>query len=161
VKDLFDGPLKSVQINIFKGMANSPAALGAYLGMAGALKEGMLSEKEREAIALTVAESNACDYCRAAHTALGLKAGHSEADTLDIRRGRPADAKLAALLRFARTLNDNHTVSDADVQAVRAVGYNDGQIAEAVATVALNIYTNLFNLTNQTTVDFPAAPPLK
>lgn len=161
VKELFDGPLRSMQLNIFKGMANSPAALSAYLGMAGALKEGLLSEKEREAIALTVAEANACDYCLAAHTMLGQKAGFTQADTLDVRRGRPADPKLAALLRFAKTLNDNHTVGEADLQAVRAAGYGDGQIAEAVATVALNIYTNFFNLTNQTAVDFPPAAPLK
>jgi alkylhydroperoxidase family enzyme len=51
-------------------------------------------------------------------------------------------------------------VSDDDVQSVRQVGYTDGEIAEIVASVALNIFTNYFNHVAETEVDFPAAPEL-
>ncbi|MBK9129099.1 MAG: carboxymuconolactone decarboxylase family protein [Phycisphaerales bacterium] len=161
-KELFEGPLKGMQINIFKGMANSPAALAAYLGMAGALKEGMLTEKEREVIALALAEAAGCHYCQAAHTMLGRRAGLSEAETLDARRGALSDSKLGALARFVLALNEKRGhVSDADIAAMKSAGYTDGHIAEAVAVVALNTYTNYFNNVNQTTVDFPPAPPLR
>ena len=58
VKEIFDGPLKGKHLNIFKGFANSPAVLDAYLGMSGALSKTSLSAKEREAIALAVAQAN-------------------------------------------------------------------------------------------------------
>jgi alkylhydroperoxidase family enzyme len=46
-------------------------------------------------------------------------------------------------------------VSDADFAAVQAAGYTDAQIIEIVQHVALNVWTNLFNNTFQTAIDFP------
>ena len=46
-------------------------------------------------------------------------------------------------------------VSDAQVQAVRAAGYGDGEIVEIVANVAANIFTNYFNHVAATQIDFP------
>ena len=43
VQDIFSGPLKGKEINIFKGMANSPAVLKLYLAMAGAIDGFSLS----------------------------------------------------------------------------------------------------------------------
>jgi hypothetical protein len=44
---------------------------------------------------------------------------------------------------------------------VRARGLTDAEIAEVVAHVALNVFTNYFNLTSGTEVDFPAVPALE
>ena len=53
-------------------------------------------------------------------------------------------------------------VGDAEVQAVKTAGFTDGEIGEIVAAVALNVFTNYFNETAKTTVDFPAIEfPLK
>ena len=46
------------------------------------------------------------------------------------------------------------------MQHLRQSGYTDGQIAEIVAHVALNLFTNYFNHVAGTDVDFPAAPQL-
>ena len=46
-------------------------------------------------------------------------------------------------------------VLHADVEAVRAAGFSDGEIAEIVANIALNVFTNYFNLVAQTEIDFP------
>src|SRR5687767_1036437 len=62
-------------LNIFKGMANSPAALEAYLAPAGALAKGQLSAQDREVVYLAVSQSNGCQYCLSAHTGLAKKAG--------------------------------------------------------------------------------------
>ena len=77
-KAIFDGPLKGKHFNIFKGLANSPAALQAYLSLSGALGGGMLTAQERELIALCVGQANNCGYCLAAHTAIGAGAGRRE-----------------------------------------------------------------------------------
>ena len=62
---------KKMLLNIFRGMANSPAVLDAYLKFSGALQQGKLDAKTRHAIALAVAQFNRCGYCLAAHTMLG------------------------------------------------------------------------------------------
>lgn len=63
---------------MFQAIGNSPAALSGYIGTLTALGSGSLSDKEREAIALAVAETNNCSYCLSAHTALGQGAGMTE-----------------------------------------------------------------------------------
>ena len=57
--------------NLFRVVANSPAALEGYASMFGALGKGELPAPTRERIALAVAEINGCDYCVSAHTYLG------------------------------------------------------------------------------------------
>ena len=67
--------------NLFRLVANSPAALEGYVSLSGALGKGALPAATRERIALAVAEINGCDYCLSAHTYLGLnlaKLGEAE-----------------------------------------------------------------------------------
>jgi uncharacterized peroxidase-related enzyme len=148
--------------NLFRLVANSPAALEGYLGMSGALAKGRLPAATRERIALAVAQINACGYCLAAHTYLG---GHvaklSEAEMSANRQGRSDDAVADAAVRFAaRVATQRGHVADADVAAVRAAGYDDGQIVEIVQHVALNTWTNYINEVARTVIDFPEALPL-
>ena len=161
-KEIFDGPLKGKELNIFKGMANSGAVLDVYLGMAGALGKAGLSAKEREVIQLAVGQANDCGYCLAAHTKLGMGAGLTEDQCLGARRGSiPDDAKLDAVARFALALHEKRGhVSDAEIEAFQAAGYGPGHVAEAVAAFALAVFTNYFNHVNDPEVGFPAAPAL-
>ncbi|MEL6397387.1 MAG: carboxymuconolactone decarboxylase family protein, partial [Planctomycetota bacterium] len=107
VKEIFDGPLAGKHFNIFKGMANSPAVLRLYLKMNEALAGASLSDKEKEIVQLVVGQANGCDYCLAAHTAIGKGAGLSEDQTKQARRGSvEGDAKLGALSKFAAALHE-------------------------------------------------------
>lgn len=142
--------------NLMKTMAHSPAVLEAYLNFSGTLGT-TLNAKLREQISVLTAEENGCGYCASAHTALGKMAGLDETAILAARAGNSTDAKTDAALKFARQLIVNRgKVSDENLQMVKAAGYSDGEISEIVANVALNIFTNYFNETAQTTVDFPA-----
>lgn len=161
VKEIFDGPLKGKAFNIFKGMANSPAVLDAYLGLAGALNSASLSAAEREVVQLFVGQANGCDYCVAAHTAIGKSVGLTEAQTVEARKGHLSDTKLNALATFAAALHEKKGfVSDEDLSRFREAGYNDGHIGEVVATYALAVFTNYFNHVNESAVDFPAPPAI-
>lgn len=161
VKEIFDGPLKGKHFNLFKSMAQSPAAINFYLGGAGALAKAGLSAKEQEVIQLVTAQANNCEYCLSAHTAIGKMVGLTDEQTLEARRGRVQDAKLGALAKFAASLHEKRGfVSDQDVQAFKAAGYTEANIAEVIATYALGVYTNYFNHVNQTPVDFPAVAKL-
>ena len=160
---LLDSVQKKLGIvpNLVATMANSPAVANAYLGFSQALSTGTLPARLREQLALVVGETNGCQYCVAAHTALGKGAGLSEGETCDARRAVAADDKERAALEFARTIvTDRGHVSDDDVDDVRQAGYTDGEIGEIVAHVALNIFTNYFNHVAGTEVDFPAVPEL-
>lgn len=147
--------------NLTRVMAHAPAVLDGYLGLSGALAGGVLPPAVREQLALAVGEANGCDYCVSAHSFLGKKAGLSADAVLDARRGTAAEAGPDALLRFARAVLDTRgRVSDADIDAVRAAGYGDAEVAEAVAHVALNVLTNFLNNVAHTPIDFPKAEPL-
>jgi uncharacterized peroxidase-related enzyme len=147
--------------NMVATMAQSPAVANAYVGFSHALSQGSLSAKSRERLALVVAEENACDYCLAAHTFLGGKAGLSEKEILDNRRGTSDEPKVAAALAFARKLvKSRGQVSDADVAVLREHGFTEGEVAEIIANVVLNIFTNYFNIAAGVEVDFPKAPAL-
>ncbi len=143
--------------NMFKAVANSPAALQSMWGAFGALSGGVIPAKLGEQIAVAVADRNACEYCLAAHTALGRKAGASAEEMSAAQGGEAADPRTAAALRFALKLVEARgQVSEADVQAVRAAGYSDQEIVEILAHVALNLFTNYVNVAFAVPVDFPA-----
>lgn len=147
--------------NIYQGLGNSPTALEGALHTDGLLKKGQLSGAEIEAIKLAVSEAYGCDYCLAAHTLLGKKAGLTDADAISIRRGTPQQPKIGALVRFVNAaIRPEARISDADLAALKAAGYNDAQITETVQVIAQTVFTNLFNRVHKTPVDFPSAPAL-
>ena len=148
--------------NLHRLIANSPAALQAYLGFGEPLGHGALDARTRERIALAVAEANGCGYCLAAHSYIGKNmAKLDEAEIAANRHGRSTDAKADAAVRFAvQVVAARGHVAAADVQAVKDAGYTDGQIVEIVTHVALNTLTNYVNEVFQTEIDFPLAAPL-
>ena len=142
--------------NFIRVLANSPAALNAFLGLHGIAGAGALDPKTRERIALAVAEQNACQYCVSAHTAIGRKVGLDNQEMLANRMGRSSDAKAEAALTFARALvEQTGQVNKAEFEAVRAAGHSDGEVVEIITHVALNIFTNLLGKATQVEIDFP------
>ena len=147
--------------NIYATVAHSPAALTALLEHGNNLKQGVLSAKEIEAIALAVGQANGCDYCVAAHTVLGKMAGLTDAETLECRKGQVPDPKLNVLVRLAIEIVQTGGSPSAKVLAdFRSAGYADAALVEVIAWVAHNIFTNYFNHIAETVSDFPKAPAL-
>lgn len=149
--------------NLMKVLGNSPAALGGYLNLNGAIGKGTLGAKNGERIALAIAEINGCNYCLAAHTYLGKNVAKLEhAEIVANRHGTSTDAKADAAVRFAvQVALERGHVSDAAVQAVKSAGFTDGEIMEIVVHVALNTLTNYVNEVAQTEIDFPAVELLR
>ncbi|MEP7363595.1 MAG: carboxymuconolactone decarboxylase family protein [Acidobacteriota bacterium] len=162
VKQLLDGVNKKLGMtpNMMRTMAASPAVLSGYLGLAGTLSSGLLPAQVRERLALAVGEANRCGYCLSAHTALGSLAGLSQEEIETARQAKSGDAKIQAALQFAQALVvQKGEVSGEQVWAVREAGWGEGEVAEIVAHVALNVFTNYFNLVAQTEIDFPVVTP--
>lgn len=157
-RELLDAIQKQLGMvpNFLKVLAQSPAALRAFLGLHAIAGDGTLDPRTRERIALAVAERNACEYCVSAHTAIGRKAGLDGAEILANRQGSSSDPKAAAALAFAQALVDTTgDVTDPEVAAVRAAGHSDAEIVEIIAHVALNIFTNIIGKATRIDIDFP------
>ncbi|MGO9959511.1 MAG: carboxymuconolactone decarboxylase family protein [Solirubrobacteraceae bacterium] len=147
--------------NMMRTMAQSPAVLEGYLNLSGALSKASLGGALGELIALDVAEANRCGYCLSAHTYLGTNVAKLSGEQIEAARDADStDAKTRAALQFARQINEQRgDVTDEQVRAVRAAGYDDAAIAEIVAHVALNVLTNYFNVAAQVEIDFPVVLP--
>jgi uncharacterized peroxidase-related enzyme len=146
--------------NFLHLLANSQAALKAYLACSEALNHGQLTPQQRELLALAIAEINGARYCLSAHYAAARKLGLDAKEIRAARHATSTDPQTQALLRFAQVVAlQRGELSDADFQALRQAGFTDGLIAEAISCIALNIFTNYFNLVARTEVDFPLLKP--
>lgn len=146
--------------NLFGVYANAPAVLTAYLETNKALAGGVLSGRQREAIALAVAEANRCSYCLSAHSILGKGAGLKPEEITASRHSTSNDPTTQALLDLATTLvKTRGQVTTDELGKARAAGLTDAQVLEVVAHVALNILTNYTNNLVGTVIDFPVVEP--
>lgn len=137
--------------NVLRTFAHSPAVLNAYLQFSGALADGVLNAKERELVALAVAQKNQCGYCLSAHTAIGKNAGLNE-DAMSAAR----EGKGSAIAALAQKLVENRGfLNDDELATARGKGLSDAQIIEVIANVALNTLTNYTNHVADTEIDFP------
>lgn len=157
-KPILDAVHKQLGVvpNMFRLIAQSPAALQGFVANNGALGKA-LDVKTRERIALAVAQVNGCDYCLSAHSYLGLNLAKISPEEIALnRKGQSGDAKADAAVRFAaKVVRERGHVTGADVAAVRDAGFSDTQIVEILAVTAENIFTNLLNIVAQTDIDFP------
>ena len=143
--------------NFLRILAKSPAAALAYTRAEGALAEGRLSQRQREQIALAVAEINGSKYCLLAHSAIGRKAGLTGEEIQSARRAAATDAKADRMLRFTQSVVlQRGEISDEDLGALRDAGFSDAEVIEIVANIALNVFTNYVNILSKTEADFPA-----
>ena len=157
-KELLDGVEKKIGMvpNIYATMAQAPSVLEFALKGNEILGSGSLSAALREQIALTVAGYNGCDYCASAHTKIGEGAGLSSDQTQAALKGQADDDKAQAALTFTLALLKNRgQVSGSDIEDVKSAGFSDAEVIEIIAATTFNIFTNYFNETVETEVDFP------
>ena len=163
VKNTFDTIQKKMGrvVNMFRNLANSPEALNAYLQMSEMCDKTSLPKNLREEIALIVAQSNNCNYCLSAHSAIAKAYGMPEQDILSARKGQSSDKKWNAILKFCKAICDKRgSVSDQEVQELKNQGVSDKELCEIVLVTNLNLFTNYFNKITNTENDFPPAPSI-
>jgi len=146
--------------NFFHLLANSPASLRAYIRADAALVRGQLTRRQRQQVALAVAEMNGSSYSLSAHYDAGKSLGLTHQEMQLARNATAADPKAATMLRFTQAVVlQRGEISDDDFQALRKAGFSDAHIVEIVANIALNIFSNYFNSVAKTEVDFPLLQP--
>ncbi|MCB1915553.1 MAG: carboxymuconolactone decarboxylase family protein [Rhodocyclaceae bacterium] len=142
--------------NLIATLAHAPVALNAYLGLSETLAGGRLTARQREVVALAVAQANACEYCLSAHTQLARSAGLDDDQIRDARQASGGSTVDAAIARYAAQLaRQRGRLSPGELQSLRRQGLDDGLLVEVVAHVVLNQLTNFTNHVAGTEVDFP------
>ncbi|HEY7177797.1 MAG TPA: peroxidase-related enzyme [Gaiella sp.] len=151
VKALYEAPLEKLGFvpNVIRLYALRPSHLLLWNEHYEELMKGEsgLSKAEREMIAVVVSVANECRYCIAAHSAAlrkltkdpaladAIAADHTTAEI---------EQRVRAMLDYARKLTLRPTeMTEADVEALRDVGWTDEDVMD-VAEV-----TGMFNLTNR------------
>ncbi len=145
--------------NIYLLASNSPAALGGLLALSGNLSTGALDAATREAIALSLANVNGCNYCNAAHGYIAKNVVKISDEEIALNRdGRSGNAKTDAAVRLATKVTlTRGEAGAADIDAAKRAGLSDAELVEVIAHVALNTFTNYLNHVFDTPVDFPTA----
>ena len=146
--------------NLYATFAHSEHALGNYLALSKAPTS--LNTKAREVVNLVTSQVNGCEYCLAAHTLISRKAGFTDAQILEIRRGQASfDPKLDALARLTQDMVSRRGHTDpALVEALFASGWTQENLMDVIVAIGDRTVTNYLHSTTQVPVDFPAAPAL-
>lgn len=141
--------------NMMKTLANSPAALEAYLTLSGVLGASSLNVQDRERVALLAASRGKCEYCDKAHTAIAAGAKLSPAEITAAKAGQSQNAASQAMLSFAAAVIEKRGhVADSEFKAAKEAGLSDAQILDTIAVVCLNLFTNYINHVAQPEIDF-------
>lgn len=141
--------------NLHRALAESPAALEAYTTLWGIAEKTRFSPIERNVAYLSIIFENECRYCMAGHTNLS-KMAHVEAEHITaIREGRSiSDPKLEALRRFAALVTSNRgVVSDTEVTAFKAAGYDNAAILDVLVLASTKLISNYANHLVDTPLD--------
>jgi AhpD family alkylhydroperoxidase len=128
-------------------MAGSPSVLGGYLELSRAMKRSRLNRAVSERISLAVQARLGCGLCLEAHADGARRAGVPEDEIELAKQGTSSIPSVAAIVGFGRRVHaDPASISDADIDELRRLGYRDRDILDVVGLVALNVLTGGFNL---------------
>ena len=162
-KALFDHLEKAVGFvpNLFATYAHSNNALKNYLEFSNA--KTSLKAKEKEVVNLAVSQVNSCEYCLAAHTAIGKLNGFSDDQILELRSGTASfDRKLDALAKLARNLTIKRGNTDSEIlENFFNAGWTNEHLIDTISLVGDKTISNYIHNTTKVPVDFPEAAPLE
>lgn len=146
---------KAAQLpNVLGVLANSPAALRAYVRFRAELSHGVLPDAAVARVALAVAEHHGSQPGLEARTRSARHAGVGLDEVALARRFDSADPAYAALLRWVRAVvADGGDVPEPLHEAVKEAGWTDEELIEVIALVSLESFAALINVAGSVPVD--------
>src|SRR6516164_3319817 len=136
--------------NFLGVLAGSPAALRAYARFRSELRHGRLKLATLERIALAVAEHYQSEAGLEMHSRAARGAGLALDEVALARQFSSKDEREAALLRYLRALLEQHGRPPMHLhEEAREAGWDDEQILEAIAAVALEGFTAMVNVAGE------------
>ncbi len=129
---------------LFEELVRSPAVANAYLSALEALKDGVLTDGERNIIMLAVSAANDSTCCMEVHRGM---AQEEDAEVRDLNRismqQLPNDMRLQALTQTTWRLLDKRGRLDVnDLQHLDSYGIEHRQIYEVIAIIGVKTIAN-------------------
>ncbi|WP_373523441.1 carboxymuconolactone decarboxylase family protein [Aquiflexum sp.] len=159
---LFDNLQKALGFvpNLYAYYAKNETALGDYLALQN--RKSTLKAKEREVINLVTSQINGCQYCLAAHTALGKMNGFTDEQIIGLRKGTASfDKQLNALVGFAASIVSNKgKASQESKEAFFDAGYTEANMIDVVIVIGDKTMSNFIHNLTAFEIDFPLAQPI-
>ena len=130
--------------NLAATMAESSTLVNGFVNAFGNFHGGTFTGAQRQALLLTNAVANRCEWAVAFHSTMALKEGLPASDVQAIRDGQaPRENRLAALVAFDRALIEKRgQVSESEIEAVREAGVGADQVLEIIAGLAVSVMAN-------------------
>ncbi len=141
--------------NLFRVMAEAPAAGEAYMAVMDIFESSSLSDAEQQTILLSVSFVNECEYCMAAHSVVaGMK--NVPAEIIEALRSGTTlpDTKLDALAVLTRSVVETRGwPTEAAKEAFFAAGYGTREYLEVIVGVTVKTLSNYVNHAADTPLD--------
>jgi AhpD family alkylhydroperoxidase len=141
--EILDGVQKSWGLvpNLHRVLAESPAALEAYATLWGIAEKTGFTPQERNIVYIAIIYENECTYCMAGHTNLS-------------RVAKVELEAITAVREFAAKVTRNRgVVSEADVSAFKAAGFDNHAMLDVLVLAATKLISNYTNHLAQTPLD--------
>lgn len=139
--------------NFLGVLAGSPAALRAYARFRSELRHGKLKLATLERIALAVAEHYHSEPGIEMHSRTARAAGVALDEVAAARQFTSKDEREAALLRYLKAVIEEGRPPIHLHEEAREAGWDDEQLLEAIAAVALEAFTAMVNVAGEVPVD--------
>lgn len=157
-RPVLEGAQKSLGFvpNLYARLAESPAALNAYIDLGKRFESSALSPTEQQVVSISASVLNGCEFCVAAHSVIAKNMVGVDAAIVDgLREGRPlADEKLEALATFTRAVvSERGWVAGPVTDAFIAAGFTPQQALDVVLGVTMKTLSNYANHLTETPVN--------
>lgn len=141
--------------NVFRQMAEAPAALKGTLTLISLLEESSLSPEEQWTTLLVTASHYCANYCIAANSTIAKQTGVSEEIILAVRAGQPlADSKLEALRRLVTEMVQKQgATSSESIKRFMKAGYSKAQLFDVILAIGLETIASFSTLASETPID--------
>ena len=141
--------------NLMGVLANSPAALKAYLSLGALFSETTLTPTEQQVVLLTVSATNGCEYCVAAHSAMARMQRIPDDIVVGVRSGQQlSDSRLEALrVLTSEIVAQRGWPSEDAIQRFLDSGFARPQVLEVILGVTMKTLSNYANHIVSTPID--------
>jgi len=126
--------------NVFRVLSRNEAVLKAAQAMMNELGNGgVLSDIDREIVAIATAMANSCQYCTTAHADVAKRCGAPEDDIAAIlNKTAPSDKRSQALIDTVQKLYErNGRLSQMELADVTSIGISEAELLEIIAYMSL------------------------
>lgn len=142
--------------NLYKYLAESPAALDGYMTLSKILEKSSLSPQQQQMVLLAISRENECEFCVAAHSMIGSVMVKLDTSVIQaIREGRSTgDEQSDALIGFATLMVQKRGwVDEAELNKFFDAGFSQKQALDVVLAVSLKTLSNYTNHMTGTTTN--------